>query len=433
MKKTIFLKKATRIEGNATIKIDLKDGRVDAARMEVPDFRGFEKFTQGRRIEFVPTLVSRICGLCCASHQVASLKALEAALDVSLPRSIELLRQIIVMGEWISSHALSFFFLSLPDFRGTGGGFFELMEKRPEVAKEALALRSAGQQIVHCLGKRASHPVSLGLGRFLSPISADDLTEIERLAYQAKAGATDLAVKCGLEPLESAQITLPSDQPLNFFSCEEWLDDGQFKARDRKGNPLASFDREAFADNISEIKADWSMAKFPYLKAFGFPQGIMVVGPLARFFAAGGIMEDPEIKHLELAQRLKEISPLTLESFDVCRLLEIIWAANRILERVQEVDTNDLTVDVDPEASGYGVGVIEAPRGVLVHEYLVNRGHMEKARLMVATQFNNAYINLLIRNLAETNVAGDKLSPEGERLLGRCIRVFDPCLSCATH
>ena len=433
MKKTIFLKKATRIEGNATIKIELADGRVDAARMEVPDFRGFEKFTQGRRIEFIPTLVSRICGLCCASHQVASLKALEAALDVHPSRSVELLRQIIVLGEWISSHALSFFFLSLPDFKGTGGGLFELMATRPGVVQEALALRSAGQQIVQCLGKRASHPVSLGIGRFLCPISLDDLAEVGRLARQAKTCAMGLAKKCGLEPLESGQITLPSDQPLNFFSYEEWLGDGRFKARDREGNPLVSFERDTFGDNISEIKAEWSMAKFPYLKTLGFPQGIMVVGPLARFFAAGGFMVDPEINRLDLAQRLKKTSPLTLESFDICRMLEIIWAANRILERVKEVDPDDLAVEVDNKVSGYGVGVIEAPRGVLVHEYLVNRGHMEKARLMVATQFNNAYINLLIRNIAETHVVGDKLTPEGERLMGRCIRVFDPCLSCATH
>ncbi|MEW6570396.1 MAG: nickel-dependent hydrogenase large subunit [Nitrospirota bacterium] len=92
-----------------------------------------------------------------------------------------------------------------------------------------------------------------------------------------------------------------------------------------------------------------------------------------------------------------------------------------------------MSVDVDFKVSGQGIGVLEAPRGVLVHNYLVNRGLIERARLLVATQFNNAFINLLLRDIAEKNLEGDRISAEGEKLIGRCVRIFDPCLSCATH
>jgi coenzyme F420-reducing hydrogenase alpha subunit len=118
----------------------------------------------------------------------------------------------------------------------------------------------------------------------------------------------------------------------------------------------------------------------------------------------------------------------------LCRLLEIFWAARQILNDVDEVDLSQLGAPaVDLEKSGEGVGVVEAPRGVLVHEYLINRGAVERLRLLVATQFNNAYINLVLRDVAECHVDGDCLSEAGEALVARCIRTFDPCLTCATH
>ena len=130
---------------------------------------------------------------------------------------------------------------------------------------------------------------------------------------------------------------------------------------------------------------------------------------------------------------LHDRKSLTLESYDACRLLEIYWAAKRILRLLDKVDLSRMSAEVDMKASGQGIGVLEAPRGILMHSYLVNQGKIERMRLLVATQFNNAYINLLLRDLAEKHLDGDSVSPEGEKLIGRCVRIFDPCLSCATH
>ena len=198
-------------------------------------------------------------------------------------------------------------------------------------------------------------------------------------------------------------------------------------------NLTASFNSDEFPDHVAEMRAEWSFAKFPYLKRFGFPQGILLVGPLARSYQENGPLKDSELQEFQLVRRLGDRTSMSLESFDSCRLLEIFWAAKRILGLLEDVSLNELARVEYAEASGQGIGVLEAPRGTLIHNYIVNRGLLERAKLLVATQFNNAYINMLIRDLAEKHIEGNQLSQKGEWLIGHCIRLFDPCLSCATH
>jgi coenzyme F420-reducing hydrogenase alpha subunit len=432
----IILQKATRIEGNANVAIDVENGRVKSARFLVYDFRGFEKFLQGQRLEQIPSLVSRICGLCSVAHQVAGCEAIEDALEIRVPRSVRRLREIMVLAEWISSHSLSYFFLTLPDFMGARGGFFELMASQPEVAREAYDIRKAGQRIIQLVGKRATHPVSLGIGGFLMAPTAAELAEIQTIAAELKKQTARLIIQASRYDPPKAEISFPPDQQLNLLTCNAWSEDRRFQVFDRQGALQASFKADEFSDNVSEMRAEWSFAKFPYLTSFGFPQGILLVGPLARAFQAGGPLEDQELRAFPLAQRLADPASLTLESFDHCRLLEIFWAARRILTRLEGITQADLKTRLTPadyEGSGQGIGVLEAPRGTLMHKFIVNHGCLERARLLVATQFNNAYINLLIHDLAEKHLGGDKLSQPGEWLIGRCIRLFDPCLSCATH
>jgi len=154
---------------------------------------------------------------------------------------------------------------------------------------------------------------------------------------------------------------------------------------------------------------------------------------MSRSYLKGGFLDEPEMVQFELSNLLQDRSSLSLENYDLCRLLEIFWAAKRILQLLDEVGLSQISVDVDFKVSGKGIGVLEAPMGVLVHSYLVNRGCIERMRLLVATQFNNAYINLLLKDLAERYLEDGHISEEGERLIGRCVRIFDLCLSCATH
>jgi NAD-reducing hydrogenase large subunit len=276
----------------------------------------------------------------------------------------------------------------------------------------------------------------LGIGGFLMPPSSEDLRAVKEIALDLKERTARLIIQAGQTTPPRWEIAFPPDQQVNFLTCEAWSETPRFQVFDRRGAVQASFSYDEFADNVSEMRAEWSFAKFPYLTRFGFPQGILLVGPLARAFQTGGPLADPELQVFPLTQRLAEQNSLTLESFDYCRLLEIFWAARRILTVLEDVALDALTPPPNPAAyagSGQGIGVLEAPRGTLMHSFTVNQGCLERARLLVATQFNNAYINLLIQDLAEKHLNGDKLSPQGEWLIGRCLRLFDPCLSCATH
>jgi NAD-reducing hydrogenase large subunit len=434
MSRTIHLQKATRIEGNADVQIQIEDGRVESARFRVHDFRGFEKMTQGKRVTSVPHMVSRICGLCSIAHQVAGLRAIEDALGVQTPAPVRALRQIAIWGEWIASHALSYFFLTLPDALAASRGVFDLMQEHPEVARDAFFLRASGDRIAEIVGKRPVHAVALGVGRLNVAPTQDELDEIRRIASEVLATADRLIA--GLEDAyrREAQIPFPAAHRVNLLSYDSRPGWERFRVHDLAGALVEEFDRETFGERVSEMRVDWSLAKFPYLTDLGFPDGILLVGPLSRLTLEGGVLDDPGLAGYNLTRWLADPASRTLDSLDECRLLEVAWAARQILKHLEEVDLKQMEPgEVDLEGSGWGIGVVEAPRGVLVHTYTVNRGAMERMRLLVATQFNNAYINLVLQDLAERYVEGDGLSEAGEPLIARCIRVFDPCLTCATH
>ena len=430
MSKTITLNKATRVEGNADIHIEVDKGRVKAARFMVHDFRGFEKFVQGRKVEYMPQLVSRICGLCSCAHQIASLRAIEDAMSITPTPSLDKLREIIGLGELMASHALSYFYLSMPDLVGAKGGVFELVQSHPLVMKEAFALRKAGQNIVTLLGKRAVHPVSMGVGRFLKEPTREELRKVKTLAEEIRDRSAALIVKAGANPLPRKQIDVPDGQRVNFVAYEQ--DTGRFQVFGRNGEWTDNFSAAEFEDNVAEMRAEWTFSKFPYLSKYGFPEGIMLVGPLSRCLLPGGMLDDPDVRSFELASRIDRSNP-SLETYDTCRLLEIFWSAKKVLAYLKEINPDDVTMKVDTTVSGRGIGVIEAPRGILVHSYLINQGCIERVNMLVATQFNNPFINLLIKDMAENHLQGDTISEEGDRMIGRCIRIFDPCLSCATH
>lgn len=433
MSTRIVLSKATRIEGNASIYIEVEDGRVQAARFMVPDFRGFEKILQGCPVEQAPSMISRVCGLCSAAHQVASIDAIERALGFAVSPSLAALRDIVVLGEWIASHALSYFFLAMPDLVEAPGGIVELARTHPDAVREAMALREAGQRIVRAIGKRAMHPVSLGIGRLLIPPSTDDLDEVRRSASDVQARARRLILETLEAGVRRERIAPPAGQRVNLLVHESGPGDAEFTVYGRDGDAVLSFARAEFEDKVAEMRTDWTRSKFPYLAPLGFPDGIMLVGPLARTYGRDGILRDPAIAALGVPGRLSNRRDLALDDVDFCRLVEIFWAARRVERHLDGLDPEAISAEGDLTGSGQGLGVLEAPRGVLVHSCLVDRGRVERLRLLVATQFNNAFINLLLHDVAERHIEGDRISPEGERLIGRSVRIFDPCLSCATH
>lgn len=434
MKRKIILQKATRIEGNADIHLEIEDGTVKAARFMVQDFRGFEKFTQGMQAVSVPHTVSRICGLCCTAHQVAGSKAIEHALGVEVPDTVEKLREIAILGETIASHALSYFFLTLPDQLGSSNGIFDLMKDHPKVAEDAFWLRKAGNRILEIVCKRAVHPTAIGIGSFNAPVDKEDLAEVREITLEIKNRTADQIENLGKKLERTNNIPFADKRTTTFLTFEKNGHSQSFKAFNKYGAATYKFSPEDFEENMSEIRVDWSFAKLPYLTDMGFPKGIVLVGPIARLFGVDSVLTDPDLKGTQLASGLGNFSTLSLDDFDTCRLLEVYTCAKKILSYLDQIEIPiPEAAPVDMEASGKGIGVIEAPRGILVHSYLLNQGKMEKMRLYVATQFNNAYINLVLKDIAERNVDGSTISARGQEMLSRCVRLFDPCLTCATH
>jgi F420-non-reducing hydrogenase large subunit len=429
----LILKKATRIEGNADIYIEFDENRLKSARFQVLEFRGFEKFASGRRAEWVPHMISRICGLCSTAHQVAGVRAVENALGLAADTRTRRLREVMVLGEWISSHSLSYFFLTLPDYVGTDGGVFELRHHHPDIFDEAFALRRTAMQLADLFGKRDPHPVTLAPGRFLCAFDETVLMKGKQTAAILKEKIRTILSKASAQWQPVREIEFPEDLKVHFVAYSDSCDKNGFFVYDRSGRLVNRFTVDEFEENIAEMRVDWSLSKIPYLQQLGFPDGIMLVGPLSRRFLENGFLADPEIRQFDISKTLLDPSNITLESYDACRLLEMYWAAKRIEALLENVGMEEDPPKPDWETAGQGIGVLEAPRGLLIHKYRVNRGYVDKVRLLVATQFNNAFINLLITDLAQRHNRNGKLTAKGNRLIGRCIRLLDPCLSCATH
>jgi F420-non-reducing hydrogenase large subunit len=427
----LILKKATRIEGNADIYIEFDQNRLKSARFQVLEFRGFEKFASGRRAEWVPHMISRICGLCSTAHQVAGVRAIENAIGLEVDVRTRQLREIMVLGEWISSHSLSYFFLSSPDFMGAEGGIFALRKNYPEKFDEVFAMRRTAMDLVQLFGKRNTHAVTLAPGRFLSTFDETVLAEGKQTAAALKEKIQTILSKASAQWLR--EIELPEDLKIHFVAYCDSGDENGFFVYDRSGRLVNRFTVDEFEENIAEMRVDWSLSKIPYIQQLGFPDGIMLVGPLSRSFLENGFLADPEIRQFEISKTLLDPSGITLESYDACRLLEMYWAAKRISALLDNIGTESTPPKPDWDIAGQGIGALEAPRGLLIHKYRVNRGYVDKVRLLVATQFNNAFINLLITDLAQRHNRNGKITAKGNRLIGRCIRLLDPCLSCATH
>jgi len=435
MKHQLLLKKATRIEGNATISVEIDQNRVQSARIMVQDFRGFEKLCQGKNVTYIPHIISRICGLCCTAHQTASVRAIENALEITVPDSIKQLRQAAVYGEWITSHAISYFFLTQPDVLGTQEGIFGLIQHHPQVAEVAFSIQKAGSRIVEILGGRSVHPIAMQVGGFSVLPSSDDLNEVlsicDRVADQTRQLMSGLIGRS----LPERRLVFPEHSRVNFLCHDDRFGSkSHFNVYGMDGYREQTFDVSVFEDHVSEMRADWSFAKFPYLSSLGFPDGIFHVGPHSRAFLTDSAINMPELQKYEIIDQARASRGVHIEYIDVMRLAEIFWAATRIKELLQGIDPSGVnTVPINSDESGKGIGVVEAPRGVLIHSYTINRGRIERLKLLVATQFNNPLINLIIKDLAEKHLEQGTLSQSGQKAIGRCIRLFDPCLTCATH
>jgi NAD-reducing hydrogenase large subunit len=450
MGQKITIEPITRIEGHARVTINVDDaGQVEHAYLHVDQFRGFEKFSQGRMFFEMPSITPRICGICPVSHHLVSAKACDMIAGVEPPRPAKLLRELMHMGQYIQSHSMHFFHLASPDLvlgfdadpkiRNVVG----IIEAAPELALKAVKLRKYGQEVISTLsGGRRIHP------KFAVPGGVNKaLTLKERDALLAPI---DEMISYMQEGLALAKGWFEANQELvqkfaNFRSSYMGLVnpetgalelyDGPVRLVDRDGNLLEQFAGKDYLNYVREHVEDWSYLKFPYYKRMGWPDGVYRVAPLARLNVADCISTPLAGQECVKFKSMFDgpIEPTLFMHY--ARLIEDIYAAEHARELLEDPDilSTDIMND-STEITGEGVGVIEAPRGTLWHHYWTDEnGQITQVNLIVATGNNNWAMSTAVDMVAKAFVDPNNLTEGMLNRVEAAIRAYDPCLSCSTH
>ncbi len=450
MAKRILIDPVTRIEGHAKISIHLDDeGNVSDAQFHVVEFRGFEKFCEGRPYGEMPSITPRICGICPVSHLLASARAGDAIMAVAIPPAADKLRRLMNLGQIVQSHALSFFHLSAPDFLlgwdtpPSQRNVFGLIAANPDLARAAIRLRQFGQEIIEILGGKKIHPAWAVPGGVRSPLTEEGRARIRARLPEAFA-TTKVAFDLFKKTLKSheREQQIFGNFPSLFMGLVEpdgtWEHHGgKLRFTDSSGSVIADqLNAQDYQKFIGEAVLPTSYLKAPYYKPLGYPDGMYRVGPLARLNVAeqmGTPKADAELKQFKQMGRGAVTSSFL---YHYARLIEILASLERIERALDDADllSEDLRADAGIN-SLRGVGVSEAPRGTLFHDYTVDRnGLLKKANLIVATGQNNLAMNQTVAQIARHYVRGNGAIPEP--MLNRIehgIRCYDPCLSCSTH
>ena len=447
--RTITINPVTRIEGHAKITIQLDDaGNVTDTQFHVVEFRGFEKFCEGRFFAEMPQITARICGICPVSHLLASAKACDAVLGAAIPQPAKLLRELLHMGQLTQSHALSFFHLSAPDLllgydadpaiRNVVG----LIQQHPGIALKGVRLRKYGQEIIKHTGGRKIHPdfpIPGGVNKALTVAERDEMRKGLPEAFEHAQFALGLIKKYQEAHHDEVETFASFDSNyMGLIQPDGALEhyDGNLRFSDANGKVVEDQVPPAkYLDVIAEATEPWSYLKFPFIKRLGYPAGIYRVGPLARLNLADKISTPQAGAALREWKSGRHGVRRSSFYYHWARLIELLYALERTGQLLDDPDicSTDIMVTARP-ANAQGVGVIEAPRGTLLHHYWVDEnGRIEKVNLIVATGHNNLAMNRAVLSVAKKYVKGNELKEGMLNRVEAAIRCYDPCLSCSTH
>jgi len=446
----VVIDPVSRVEGHGKVTILLDDdGRVHQVRLHIVEFRGFERFIRGRPYWEVPVMVQRLCGICPVSHHLAASKALDAVVGARpVTLTAQAVRRLMHYGQIVQSHALHFFHLASPDLLFgfdsdvTRRNIVGVAAAHPEVARQGVLIRRFGQEVIRVTaGKRVHGTGSVpgGVNKVVSRAERDELAaECDRILPWCEA-AVELARSMHLQaPALYDGFGTVASKSMSLVAPDGAMDlyDGVLRVRDADGTILHDgVPGESYLDLIEEEVRPWSYMKFPYLKDLGAQLGWYRVGPLTR-------VQNCDRIPTPRAQAAREAflaygagrpihAPLAAHW---ARMIEMLHAAEqvRLLLDDERILAGELTAQGPRRREG--IGVIEAPRGTLIHHYEVGDDDLvTMCNLIVSTTHNNQAMNEAIREVARRELDGHTLT---EGLLNHvevAIRAFDPCLSCATH
>jgi len=461
MAKKITIDPITRLEGHGKIEIFLNDeGNVDKAFFQVPELRGFEKFSEGRMAEEMPRITSKICGVCPTAHHMAAGKALDDLYKVDPPPAAKKIRELVNSSFMAEDHTLHFFFLGGPDFivgpqapAGERNILGVIQKVGLDTGKKVISIRKRLRDIITKQGGKVIHPVCNLPGGVSKGITKEDREEY---------------IQTGKDAVEFAKFTLKAFEDI-VLKNKEYVDvivgdiykhktyymglvdennkvnfyDGDIRVVDPEGKEFAKFKPSEYLNHIEEHVEPWSYIKFPYLKDVGWKgfvdgkdSGVYRVAPLARLNVADG-MATPlaQAEYEKLYGTLGGKPVHNTLAYHWARLVELLYAAERLLELAQDEEILDPNVRNIPTAvPDEGIGVVEAPRGTLIHHYKTDeRGILTDVNLIVATLNNSAAMCMSIEKAARGLIKGGEVSDGLLNMVEMAFRAYDPCLACATH
>jgi NAD-reducing hydrogenase large subunit len=440
----------SRVEGHGKVTLLLDENdQVQQVRLHIVEFRGFEKFIQGRPYWEVPVMVQRLCGICPVSHHLAASKALDIVVGATrLTPAAEKLRRLMHYGQMLQSHALHFFHLSSPDLLF---GFDSEVGKRnivgvaaayPEVAKQGVLLRKFGQEVIRLTAGKRVHgtgAVPGGVNRALTRAERDGLLadiyhivgwsrDAVHLAKRLHKANPELYDEFGSFRSNILSI-VGIDGALDFY-------EGRIRARDADGKIIVDgIHIKDYQQLIREEVKPWSYMKFPFLTSLGPEAGWYKVGPLARVqncdFIPTPLAEAERREFIDYGKGSLIHAPL---AYHWARMIEMLHAAETIKNLLHDDDLSSDALMASGARQRTGVGVIEAPRGTLIHHYHVDDDDLvTMCNLIVSTTHNNQPMNEAVRRVAKRYLNGRQLTEGLLNHIEVAIRAFDPCLSCATH
>jgi F420-non-reducing hydrogenase large subunit len=445
MTEEISINQLTRLEGNGKVNIKVDDGKIEDLQFSVmtgPRF--FEYLLKNKPAESAPRISERICGICYVNHHLVSVKAVEDAWDVEVPEAATLLRRTLNAASFVTSHSLHLAFLALPDLLGLNArNFIALSEKFPELGKAAIQLHEYGNKVVKEIGGRLVHVVSAVPGGQTKGLTGEkryNLLKEGRTALKNVKKLTDAT----LNVFEKNVINLEEscDMPTNYMGLvnegKHELYDGPILIRDAFGNNLKEFLPQEYFETFEEKASDHSFTKIIYLKDKGIPEGLGRVGPLARF----NVMDEmpwPEAKnYLDSYDKIFGRPCDDTAAYNLARMIELVGNVEEVLHNLNNIKITSENTRVPVKTKeGSGFAFIEAPRGLLFHNYEIDKnGLIQNVNIVAPTTFNHQNIENSLRYWAEDNV--DKIIDTETREnalwnIEKIVRAYDPCLSCSVH
>ena len=446
----IVIEPVTRVEGHGKVTLLQDDNnQIKQARLHIVEFRGFEKFLQGRPYWELPVLVQRLCGICPVSHHLAAAKATDMLVGArELTPTAEKIRRLMHYGQTLQSHALHFFHLSSPDLlfgfddEVAHRNIIGVIEDHPEIAMQGVKLRKYGQEVIRLTAGKRVHGTGAIPGGVNKSLNRDEidylLKDIDQMIQWGR-DAVELIKRVFFEQkdyhmafgtIESNMLSLIGDKG------EFEIYHGGLRAMDKDGALL--FDHVDYVDYNDYIKEDvknWSYMKFPFIETIGAENGWYRVGPLARVNNCDYFSTTFAEIERQAFKAVTDGKPMQAAlAYHWARLIELLYCTEAIKELLLDADISGSDLLNKGDMQACGIGVVEAPRGTLFHHYEMNDdGVVTRANLIVSTTNNNQAMNESIRQVASTYLDGNQLTEPLLNQIEVAIRAYDPCLSCATH